>query len=159
MEVIRGRKSEKKNNWDATIIGIVSLGIGYYLALSTESVMNALGYFFVAVILVIISTYALFTAGSIAFLKMLRKNKNYYYKKQIFYFCLGNDVPYEAKTRWTLKYLYFKHNGIDYVIDHIGDVYRFGGYITQDFRNSVLSWAMWSKEKIRNRLFTRLTVA
>ena len=58
-------EKEPKTKIIMTIIGIVSLGIGYYLALSTESVMNALGYFFVAVILVIIGTYALFTAGSI----------------------------------------------------------------------------------------------
>lgn len=77
-------EKEPKTKIIMTIIGIVSLGIGYYLALSTESVMNALGYFFVAVILVIIGTYALFTAGSIAFLKMLRKNKNYYYKTKHF---------------------------------------------------------------------------
>ncbi len=40
--------------------------------------------FFVAVILVIIGTYLLFTAGSIVLLKALRKNKNYYYKTKHF---------------------------------------------------------------------------
>lgn len=75
---------EPKTKILMTIIGVISLGVGYYLALSTESVMNALGVFFVAVILVIIGTYALFTAGSIAFLKMLRKNKKYYYQTKHF---------------------------------------------------------------------------
>lgn len=36
--------------------------------------------FFLAVILVIIGTYCLFTAGSIAFLKAMKKRKNYYYQ-------------------------------------------------------------------------------
>lgn len=40
--------------------------------------------FFVAVILVIIGTYLLFTAGSIALLKSLRKNKRYYYRTKHF---------------------------------------------------------------------------
>ena len=40
--------------------------------------------FFVAVLLVILGTYCLFTAGSIAVLKLLRKNKNYYYKSRHF---------------------------------------------------------------------------
>ena len=46
--------------------------------------MEVIGLFFVAVILVIIGTYALFTAGSIALLKMMRKNKKYYYKAKHF---------------------------------------------------------------------------
>ena len=36
--------------------------------------------FFVAVILVIIGTYCLFTAGSIALLKALKRKKSFYYK-------------------------------------------------------------------------------
>ncbi|MNO85478.1 ABC transporter permease protein YxdM [compost metagenome] len=40
--------------------------------------------FFIAVILVMVGTYALFTAGSIAVLKTLRKNKNFYYKTSNF---------------------------------------------------------------------------
>ncbi|WP_461812868.1 FtsX-like permease family protein [Faecalimonas sp.] len=75
---------EPKTKKIMAIIGVVSLGVGYYLALTTESVMNALGVFFIAVILVIIGTYALFTSGSIAFLKILRKNKTYYYKTKHF---------------------------------------------------------------------------
>ncbi len=37
-----------------------------------------------AVVLVIVGTYFLFTAGSIAILKMLRKNKKFYYNKKHF---------------------------------------------------------------------------
>ena len=43
-----------------------------------------MGLFFVAVILVIIGTYALFTAGSIALLKLLKKNKKFYYNTKHF---------------------------------------------------------------------------
>ena len=42
--------------------------------------MSALTQFFVAVLLVIIGTYLLFTAGSIIVLKLLKKNKKLYYK-------------------------------------------------------------------------------
>lgn len=37
-----------------------------------------------AVLLVIVGTFSLFTAGSIAFLKLLQKNKRYYYKTNHF---------------------------------------------------------------------------
>lgn len=75
---------EPKTKWFLTVAGIIFLGIGYYIAITTKEPLKALQLFFVAVICVIIGTYALFTAGSIAFLKLLRKNKNFYYKTKHF---------------------------------------------------------------------------
>ena len=75
---------EPKTKWLMTIIGIVCLAGGYFIALTTKEPLEALEKFFIAVLLVIIGTYALFMAGSIAFLKMLRKRKNYYYKTRHF---------------------------------------------------------------------------
>ncbi|MCR1899863.1 ABC transporter permease [Irregularibacter muris] len=77
-------EKEPKTKWLLVIIGLLCLGAGYYIALTTESPIDAIMLFFVAVILVIIGTYCLFTAGSIMFLKMLRKNKKYYYKTSHF---------------------------------------------------------------------------
>ena len=75
---------EPKTKWVLAIFGLLSLGAGYYIALTIENPLTALVYFFFAVILVIIGTYMLFTAGSIALLKILRKNKKYYYKTKHF---------------------------------------------------------------------------
>lgn len=75
---------EPKTKWLMTIIGIVCLAGGYFIALTTKEPLEALEKFFIAVLLVIIGTYAVFMAGSIAFLKMLRKRKNYYYKTRHF---------------------------------------------------------------------------
>lgn len=66
------------------IMGFVCIGTGYYFALTTENPVQALMLFFVSIVLVIIGTYCLFAAGSIAILKMLKNNKNYYYKKKHF---------------------------------------------------------------------------
>ncbi len=71
---------EPKTKWIFAILGLLSLGAGYYIALTIENPLTALVYFFFAVILVIIGTYMLFTAGSITLLKILRKNKKFYYK-------------------------------------------------------------------------------
>jgi putative ABC transport system permease protein len=87
IELLKGSsvgEKEPKTNWLIAIIGAVSLAIAYYIALTTESPLAALFLFFVAVILVMIGTYCLFTAGSIALLKMLRKNKSYYYQLKHF---------------------------------------------------------------------------
>lgn len=75
---------EPKTKAVMAALGCICLGIGYYLAITTENPINALTLFFVAVILVIVGTYLLFTAGSIVLLKMLRKKKSYYYKTKHF---------------------------------------------------------------------------
>ena len=75
---------EPKTRILLTVIGFAALGGGYYIAQTTEQPLEALYLFFAAVVLVIIGTYALFTAGSIAVLKLLRKNKRYYYKTSHF---------------------------------------------------------------------------
>lgn len=75
---------EPKTRWILTLIGLLALGGGYGIAIVVESPIDALGAFFLAVLLVILGTYCLFTAGSIAVLKFLRRNKNYYYKTSHF---------------------------------------------------------------------------
>ena len=71
---------EPKARWLMALLGLISLGAGYAIAVLTENPLNALLLFFVAVMLVIIGTYLLFTSGSIALFKLLRKNRRYYYK-------------------------------------------------------------------------------
>lgn len=73
-------EAEPKTRGLLAVIGVVALAGGYYIAITTADPVEALMLFFVAVILVIIGTYCLFTAGSIVLLKMLRKNKKYYYQ-------------------------------------------------------------------------------
>lgn len=63
-----------------TILGSISLGIGYYLALTVTDPITALTTFFLAVLLVIFGTYLLFNAGITVFLQILKKNKKYYYQ-------------------------------------------------------------------------------
>ncbi len=77
-------EKEPKSRWLLVIIGVAALGNGYWIALTTEAPLEALLKFFVAVVCVIIGTYALFIAGSIVVLKMLRKNKAYYYNPKHF---------------------------------------------------------------------------
>lgn len=66
--------------WPQTILGLASLGFGYYLALSVKDPMSAILIFFLAVVLVMIGTYLLFNAGITVFLHLLKKKKSYYYQ-------------------------------------------------------------------------------
>lgn len=88
-------EAEPKTRWLLTAIGIAALGAGYYIAITTKNPMEAIPLFFVAVILVMIGTYCLFTAGSIAVLKLLRRNKRYYY--QISHFTSVSGMIYRMK--------------------------------------------------------------
>lgn len=73
---------EKKGRFlkTQTILGLLSLSAGYYLALSVKDPISAIMIFFLAVLLVILGTYLLFNAGITVFLQLLKKNKKYYYQ-------------------------------------------------------------------------------
>ena len=75
---------EPKSKWILTVLGVIFLAAGYLLAITIKNPIGALMMFFVAVVLVILGTYCLFTSGSIVFLKLLRRNKKYYYKTRHF---------------------------------------------------------------------------
>ena len=73
-------EKEPRTRFLLALIGVAALGAGYFIAVTTKDPALALALYFLAVILVILGTYCLFTAGSIALLKLLRKNKSYYYQ-------------------------------------------------------------------------------
>ena len=75
-------KGEKKGRFLVlqTLVGLITLGGGYYLAQSVKDPVSAVLTFFIAVMLVIFATYLLFNAGITVFLQLLKKNKRYYYK-------------------------------------------------------------------------------
>ena len=75
-------KGEKKGRFLVlqTLLGLITLGGGYYLAQSVKDPVSAVLTFFIAVMLVIFATYLLFNAGITVFLQLLKKNKRYYYQ-------------------------------------------------------------------------------
>lgn len=64
--------------------GLTVLLVGYYLSIATKPDTSAIITFFIAIILVVVGTYALFTSASILFLTLLKKNRNYYYNRNHF---------------------------------------------------------------------------
>ena len=83
LELLREKKSGEKTGRFLSIralIGVAILGYAYYISQSIESPIKALGWFFVAVLLVVIATYILFDAGSIALLRFLKNCKTFYYR-------------------------------------------------------------------------------
>ncbi|MCD7950804.1 MAG: ABC transporter permease [Erysipelotrichaceae bacterium] len=87
IELLRGEQIGEKEppvKWIILIIGMITLCAGYILAQTINDPGMAIALFFGAVILVIIGTYCLFIAGSIAILKILKNNHHYYYQTRHF---------------------------------------------------------------------------
>lgn len=87
VELLRGGnvgEKEPRINWLVVVIGVLTLGGGYFIAVWVKDSVTAIAFYFVAVFLVIIGTYCLFTSLSILALKALKKNKRYYYKSKHF---------------------------------------------------------------------------
>lgn len=84
IELLRGGEvgeREPKANWVLALLGLIFLGAGYYISIAVTDAVTSMLLFFVAVVWVILGTYLLFTAGSVTLLKLLRKNKRFYYGK------------------------------------------------------------------------------
>ena len=73
-------EKEPKTRVFMAVLGVLALGGGYAIAITTKNGLAAIILFFVAVGLVILGTHCLFGAGSVVLLKALRKNKAFYYK-------------------------------------------------------------------------------
>ncbi len=87
VELLASRRTGEKEpraSWLLVIVGILSLGWGYYTAVTVNDPLNAILLFFLAVLAVILGTFCLFTAGSIALLKFLKRRKSYYYTPEHF---------------------------------------------------------------------------
>ena len=84
-----------RGNLFVAILGAVLLAAAYVMAVSIQEPMKALGMFFIAVILVILATYLLFIAGSVALCRMLQKNRDYYYQPR--HFVSVSSMAYRMK--------------------------------------------------------------
>ena len=62
----------------SAIIGLILLSSGYYMAQTMDNPLKALTYFFLAVVLVMIGTFFLFSSLSIVILKLMKASKSYY---------------------------------------------------------------------------------
>ena len=89
-----GEKPPKANAFVA-VLGAVLLAVAYVMAVSIQEPLQAMLLFFAAVILVILATYLLFIAGSVALCKALQKNRNYYYQPR--HFVSVSSMAYRMK--------------------------------------------------------------
>ena len=82
----QGQKGERepRTRWLLVLLGLLTMGGGYAIAWLVTSPVALILVFFPAAILVIIGTYCLFTAGSVAVLKALRRDRRYYYQPRHF---------------------------------------------------------------------------
>lgn len=63
-----------------SVAGIMATACGYYISVTSKLDSMIFTNFFLAVFLVVLGTYFLFTSGSVALLKLIKKSKNIYYR-------------------------------------------------------------------------------
>ncbi len=78
-----GEKAPKAN-WVLALGGTLLLIAAYMIAVNIKDPIAVVNIFFIAVTMVIVATYMIFTAGSVALCKLLQKNKKYYYQPSHF---------------------------------------------------------------------------
>ncbi|MCI6957940.1 MAG: ABC transporter permease [Candidatus Faecousia sp.] len=84
-----------KANYLLGLGGVLLLGWAYYIAVSIQSPLAALGWFFIAVGMVIVATYLIFISGSVMLCRILQKNSRYYYRKN--HFVSVSSMAYRMK--------------------------------------------------------------
>ncbi|AER21338.1 TPA: ABC transporter permease [Streptococcus suis] len=80
----KGEK-EPRGNLLLAALGVLSLGVGYYLSLSSKAAGVGVIYrFFITVLFVVAGTYLFYISFMTWYLKARRKNKRYFYKPEHF---------------------------------------------------------------------------
>lgn len=80
------RKGEKEPRhilvW--SLAGALAMAVGYRMALKSQLQSHVFTDFFLAVFLVIVGTYLLFTSGTVATLRFLKRRRKFYYRSENF---------------------------------------------------------------------------
>ena len=82
-------------NWFLSLLGLILLGAAYYLAVSIKNPLDAITWFFVAVVLVIFATYLLMITTSVLLCRVLQEDKRYYYRAN--HFVSVSSMAYRMK--------------------------------------------------------------
>ena len=85
-----------KANWAIALLGALLLLAAYAVAVSSiQDPVTAMLAFFIAVLAVILATYLLFIAGSVALCRLLQKRRGYYYRAS--HFVSVSSMAYRMK--------------------------------------------------------------
>lgn len=81
---VQAGEKPPRANWVLALAGLGLLAWAYHDAVSIANPLKALEAFFYAVLMVIVATYLLFIAGSVALCRLMQRSKRYYYKSNHF---------------------------------------------------------------------------
>ena len=84
-----------KGNWLLAVLGLLILALAYYIAITIDNAFDAMSWFFIAVLMVIVATYLILIAGSVKLCRILQKNKRFYYQPQ--HFVSVSSMAYRMK--------------------------------------------------------------
>ena len=126
IELLRGGEVgelEPKANWLLAVLGSLFLGAGYYISIAVTDAVTSILLFFVAVICVILGTYLLFTAGSVTLLKLLRKDKRFYYGKPAHFINVSGMIYRMKQNAASLSLICIMSTGVLLLISSTTSLY------------------------------------
>lgn len=121
VELLRGSsvgEKEPKTKWLMAILGVVCLGAGYAIAITTEQPMKVISLFFVAVLLGDRWNIHAVYGGQYCGVKAVAENPWILLQKKAFYRGIDDDVPDEAECGGAGKHLYFIDDGDGHGVYH-----------------------------------------
>lgn len=121
VELLRGSsvgEKEPKTKWLMAILGVVCLGAGYAIAITTEQPMKVISLFFVAVLLGDRWNIHAVYGGQYCGVKAAAENPWILLPKKAFYRGIDDDVPDEAECGGAGKHLYFIDDGDGHGVYH-----------------------------------------
>ena len=121
VELLRGEKAGErppKVRWLPAVLGVLLLGVAYFLAIRTTNPISALLVLFLAVVLVVLGTYLLFLSGSVALCHLLLSDQPLHLR-------LLHGVPHEAQRRKSRLHLHLLHLCPRHDVHHALPAHRF----------------------------------
>ena len=95
MKAERVGEKPPRGNWALALAGVGLLGAAYWLAVSVNNPLDALMWFFAAVLMVVVATYLIMIAGSVRLCRILQNNRAYYYQPR--HFVSVSSMAYRMK--------------------------------------------------------------
>ncbi len=102
---------EPKTKWLMTLIGVLALGAGYWIALTVKTPLEAMMLFFVAVIFGYDRHLCFIYNGKHCPVKISESKQKVLLSNEKFHSGVWNALSHEAKRCRISQYLYFKHHG------------------------------------------------
>lgn len=151
IELVKGSQvgeKEPREKISMAILGIIILGIGYYISVTIVSPMQAIGRLFMTALFIITGTYTTFTYTFIIILKFLKGRNRVYYQKNNF-ILLSNLLYRMKKNAVGMASVCLLSTAVIVIVSGVASLYAgLGDQVNAQFLKDVMVSATMSETQI-----------